>query len=39
MLDGKGIKAPRDEVPYAVVNQVLADFFTGIGGVSALARG
>jgi len=29
----EGIKTPWDEVPYAILNQVLADFFTGIGSV------
>lgn len=33
------IESNWEDVPYAVINEVLVDFFAGIGSVSTLARG
>ena len=37
--DDKKIETDWEDVPYGVINEVLVDFFAGIGSVSALARG
>lgn len=37
--DDKKIETDWEDVPYSVINEVLVDFFAGIGSVSALARG
>lgn len=38
-VDEKQIETDWEDVPYSVINEVLVDFFAGIGSVSALARG
>jgi len=38
-VDENKIETDWEDVPYSVINEVLVDFFAGIGSVSALARG
>lgn len=38
-IDDNKLETDWEDVPYAVINEVLVDFFAGIGSVSALARG
>lgn len=37
-VDPNGIETPFDEVPYSIVNEILTDFFVGIGSISTLAQ-
>lgn len=38
-IDEKQSETDWEDVPYSAINEVLVDFFAGIGSVSALARG
>lgn len=38
-IDEKQVETDWEDVPYSAINEVLVDFFAGIGSVSALARG
>lgn len=38
-IDDNQVGTDWEDVPYSLINEVLLDFFGGIGGVSALARG
>ena len=38
-IDKEHVETVWEDVPYSAINEVLVDFFAGIGSVSALARG
>lgn len=38
-VDAQNVETDWEDVPYNAINEVLVDFFAGIGSVSALARG